>query len=316
VHNGFFLTGELVYGGEHALWRYDGSKPPDTRVYLRDAMGSVIGLMDGEGHLLETFEYDAFGNVRSPGGEALPEVNLGGDSRFQGMWKDAGTGLYYVRARYYDPRTGRFLSRDPAEGQLETPESFHPYVFANNNPRLFRDPAGRFSLRELGAAIMVRGQIAASSIGSAAIAFKNQVQAFARNGAQFVRAVGSRLQSVGGKALELIKLNRGGSRALAERFGMSSERVQLLQKIISKDGSIQTSKTVAKQLLEHPQRRRIPVQSILDAIGSGTRVADPQGVAGQYMYRVQASLNGKTGTLEVLVHEGLGQIRHVLFFTP
>ena len=136
-------------GGEHALWRYNGSEPAEKRVYLRDAMGSVIGLMDEQGNLAESFEYDAFGNVRSAGGEALPVVNLGGDSRFQGMWKDAGTGLYYVRARYYDPRTGRFLSRDPAEGQLERPESFMPYAFGNNNPHVFRDPNGRTTLVEL-----------------------------------------------------------------------------------------------------------------------------------------------------------------------
>jgi len=166
VHNGFFLTGELVYNGEHALWRYDGSEPPDTRVYLRDAMGSVIGLMDGEGNLLETFEYDAFGNVRSAGGEALPEVNLGGDSRFQGMWKDAGTGLYYVRARYYDPRTGRFLSRDPAEGELETPESFHPYGFANGNPYAWRDPSGLTTLAEIDTAQIVERHLQSTTNAS------------------------------------------------------------------------------------------------------------------------------------------------------
>jgi hypothetical protein len=61
------------------------------------------------------------------------------------------------------------------------------------------------------------------------------------------------------------------------------------------------------------QRSFIPSQSILDTIGSGARVADLQGVAGQFMYCSAASFNGSQGTLEVLVHEASGQIRHVLF---
>jgi len=107
-----------------------------------------------------------FGNVRSAGGEALPEVSFGGDSRFQGMWKDAGTGLYYVRARYYDAKTGRFLSRDPAEGQLEQPESFYPYVFANGNPYVFEDPTGEFTLPELSISPVVSAAIIGAVSGA------------------------------------------------------------------------------------------------------------------------------------------------------
>jgi hypothetical protein len=45
----------------------------------------------------------------------------------------------------------------------------------------------------------------------------------------------------------------------------------------------------------------------------GARVADPQGVVGQFMYRSAAAWNASRGTLEVLVHETSGQIRHVLY---
>jgi hypothetical protein len=68
---------------------------------------------------------------------------------------------------------------------------------------------------------------------------------------------------------------------------------------------------VARQLAG--QRSFISTQSILDTIGCGARIADPQRVAGQFLYRSAASLDGSQGTLEVLVHEVSGQIRHVLF---
>ncbi|MEM9728170.1 MAG: DNRLRE domain-containing protein [Myxococcota bacterium] len=214
VHNGITLSGELVYSGEHALWRYGPapgpSEPIETRVYLRDAMGSVIGLMDPDGTLVEEFEYDAFGNLRGPGGEALPATLLGGDSRFQGMWKDAGTGLYYVRARYYDARTGRFLSRDPAEGQLETPESFYPYVFANNNPYVFRDPTGLRSLQEFGAAIMARAQLAAASLGSAALKFKRELQNAVRFGVGQAQRLSERAVTLGSRVIQGLSQLRGG----------------------------------------------------------------------------------------------------------
>ena len=63
------------------------------------------------------------------------------------MWREPD-GLYYVRARNYDPRTGRFLSRDPAEGRRSNPTTFASYAFAHNNSFLFRDPTGELSLSQ------------------------------------------------------------------------------------------------------------------------------------------------------------------------
>ena len=103
----------------------------------------------------------------------------------------------------------------------------------------------------------------------------------------------------------------GGRAALAARFGTTAERIAVLERAITAEGGLNTSTTVARQLAG--QRSFIPSQSVLDTIGSGGRVADPQGVAGQFMYRSAASFNGSQGTLEVLVHEASGQIRHVLF---
>ena len=83
---------------------------------------------------------------RTPNGRtalaALPEE---GAPRFQGMWREPD-GLYYVRARNYDPQTGRFLSRDPAEGRRSDPSSFATYAFAHNNSFSFADPTGRLAV--------------------------------------------------------------------------------------------------------------------------------------------------------------------------
>jgi hypothetical protein len=91
----------------------------------------------------------------------------------------------------------------------------------------------------------------------------------------------------------------------------TAERAGVLENVLTSEGTLNTSQTVARQLAG--QRGFIPSQSILDTIASGARVADPQGVAGQFMYRAGASFNGSEGTLEVLVDEASGQINHVLF---
>ena len=54
------------------------------------------------------------------------------------------TGLIYLRARWYDPATGRFLTRDPFPGLATLPTTQHPYVYVGNNPVNLVDPSGEF----------------------------------------------------------------------------------------------------------------------------------------------------------------------------
>ena len=149
------LAAGYVYAGDRPLLRFG----PDGPVYyLEDALGSVIGLSDGHGSRVASFQYDGFGNLRHSSGpaSALPAVT-GGDFRFHGEWLEAVTGFYHLRARDYDSRVGRFLTRDAAAPDLTVPESLHPYNFAFANPLVFRDPSGLFSLMTVNLNLSIQG---------------------------------------------------------------------------------------------------------------------------------------------------------------
>ncbi|MEM8960783.1 MAG: RHS repeat-associated core domain-containing protein, partial [Acidobacteriota bacterium] len=157
------LAAAWVWLGAEPLMRFGATGPI---YYLSDAMGSVIGLADAVGGNAATFHYDGFGNLRqSSGPSADAPAALGGDVRFHGLWQESATGLYHVRAREYDPRTGRFASRDPIEPDLQRPETLHPYSFAASNPHLYADPTGLFTLVEINISINIRGSMGAFQTG-------------------------------------------------------------------------------------------------------------------------------------------------------
>ncbi len=64
-------------------------------------------------------------------------------SFYRGEQYDADLGLYYLRARYYNPGTGRFLSRDPEEGKARKTKTLHKYLYAGGDPVNAVDPTGR-----------------------------------------------------------------------------------------------------------------------------------------------------------------------------
>lgn len=99
---------------------------------------------------------------------------------------------------------------------------------------------------------------------------------------------------------ELAADSIGGGAGVAKGLAKSVGK-RVVANLMTFDGSLSVSKTVTKQL--DGSRSFIPSQSIKQTVESGTRAADPQGVAGRYMYTANASKNGNSGTLEVPVNE-------------
>ncbi|WP_378211786.1 RHS repeat-associated core domain-containing protein, partial [Anoxybacteroides rupiense] len=54
--------------------------------------------------------------------------------------------LYYLQARYYDPETARFISRDPDPGDKDDPITQNAYTYANDNPVMYKDPNGHYRI--------------------------------------------------------------------------------------------------------------------------------------------------------------------------
>ncbi|GGK11723.1 hypothetical protein GCM10011394_21210 [Luteimonas terricola] len=101
-----------------------------------DALGSPVAVTNAAKVLIESSEYEPYGQV----------VNkpLFDGPGYTGHVQDAATGLTYMQQRYYDPQLGVFLSVDPVTAHdAKDWRLFHRYAYAFNNPYGFTDPDGR-----------------------------------------------------------------------------------------------------------------------------------------------------------------------------
>lgn len=110
--------------------------------YGYDAHGSVRLLTSTAGAVTDTYSYDAFGSRLTCSGATS------NDFQYSGEQSDALLGLYYLRARYYNVGTGRFLTMDPEFGDTSNPTSLHRYLYASGDPVNRIDPTGRQDLEE------------------------------------------------------------------------------------------------------------------------------------------------------------------------
>ena len=113
--------------------------PGSTNTYyaVKDHLGSVHALVDSSGNIVAQYAYDAWGNLLSHF-RTSELSNFPLRFLWQGREYSHATGLYNFRARWYDPVTGRWLSKDPIglEGGLNL------YVFCENDPVNNCDPYG------------------------------------------------------------------------------------------------------------------------------------------------------------------------------
>jgi len=117
---------------------------------LTNSRGDVVGIYNGSGTLLASYEYDAWGNiisVKDGSGETIsPEENNIANLnpiRYRGYYYDSETGLYYLQSRYYNPQVGRFLN---ADGYVTTGQgvlSYNMFAYCGNNPVNRLDLSGK-----------------------------------------------------------------------------------------------------------------------------------------------------------------------------
>lgn len=138
------------------------------RFYHFDETGSTLLLTDDAGAATDTYSISPFGEtVIHTGATENPYTFQGA----LGIAQEGTTGLYYMRARYYDSATARFLSPDPVE--TLDPRAINPYQYALDNPLSFGDPSGRNAANLLKTALP-NGIPADSAWGDAILDWWNQ----------------------------------------------------------------------------------------------------------------------------------------------
>jgi len=111
-----------------------GHSATGTLYTLADRLGSTLAVVGSSGTAVKSYTYDAFGAVTASTGSQATEFQFAGE-------QTDPSGLQYLRARYYDPAIGRFLSRDGRS--FGDPTGHHPYSYGGNNPALNSDPSGQ-----------------------------------------------------------------------------------------------------------------------------------------------------------------------------
>ncbi len=150
---GVTTTSRYIYDGPNIMAEYDASNAVvnkythnlaiddplalqtggQTYYYHKDAQGTVTQITDTAGATVQTYAYDAYGNIKTP------SIAIAQPYLYTGREYDPETGLYFYRARQYDAKTGRFLQKDPigfSAGDVNV------YRYVQNNAVNWIDPLG------------------------------------------------------------------------------------------------------------------------------------------------------------------------------
>ena len=108
----------------------------NTSYYMQDDLGSILGLTDNECNIIESYDYDEFGNEIELVSNPIQSLT------YTGYRKELATNSLYAQARQYNPRVGRFTSEDIVSGSMLSPLTFNKYKYCLNSPLVYVDPDG------------------------------------------------------------------------------------------------------------------------------------------------------------------------------
>jgi RHS repeat-associated protein len=132
------LTQVLADGTETYLYgsRCIAQYGATTDYFLGDALGSVRQLINSNGEVTLAKSYQPYGSTQNSEGEANTSYG------FTSEREDSYTQFVYLRARWYAPQTGRFITKDSWLGDFYRPVSQNKWNYAYSNPVVFTDPTG------------------------------------------------------------------------------------------------------------------------------------------------------------------------------
>lgn len=142
----------------------DGSGNPTF--FHHDVQGSTRTLTNTSGTAVATYSYDPYGNLTGKTGTASTPL------LYNGQYTDLETGLQYLRARYYDPKTAQFITVDPWNTLTGS-----PYGYASNNPLNLSDPSGLCNANPFSGSFWTEGNCISESPANPIPYYEREIEA-------------------------------------------------------------------------------------------------------------------------------------------
>lgn len=268
-------TANCYVRGTNLLAQYDFNygASDDYTYYLQNAHGDVTALLDTAGELTKSYVYDAFGveqNIDDSDSNAF---------RYCGEYYDTETGTVYLRARYYNPVTGRFISRDSYVGRIGAPLSLNLYTYCTNNPIVLADPSGHIGILTA----LAIGAIIGAAVGAGSSATIQYCTTGTINGKDVAisAACGAAGGLAGGAAAGVCSAvaTAGASSSLAATASLSSANVVIGTGIISGGVSSYASTAMRQSLYGYSDPNELIDNTLFGATTGGALGAATWGIS-------------------------------------
>ena len=158
---------DYLYDGNGILYGliYNGNK----YFYLRDHLANILGIIDSSGNLVVSYDYSAYGKLKSITGSMATTLGVDNHMRYKGYYFDEETGFYYCKSRYYVPDWCRWLNADsPAYLKLYSATGNNLFAYCSNDPVNYKQRPTSFGGSAISSSISVGGSsvsVGGSSVG-------------------------------------------------------------------------------------------------------------------------------------------------------